>query len=1562
MICIFNIFHSLIFITPTVKNFINMKTKITFLLLQIAVFCLLKTSSASNWKGDLGSNKGFIENKGQFTKTMINGKQQEVLFAYDGGSEDYYFTKSGVVLNFTQKEKNKKTDEEKVRRIERKKQGFKTKKEWTDFEKEGNKVILTQDELACIWIGANNDVQVIPELKNTFYHSYQIKIEHQKTKNINHLSSYKKLTYKNIYNNIDLVYEFHHAGGLKYSLILHPGANLSDIQLQYSKDIFIQANGKIFTPTVFGNVIDHEPITFYTNNQSKTIQSSYHVKNNIIGFQLGNYDNTKSITIDPWTQSPSFNTNWDCVWECERDALGNAYIIGGVMPLQLLKYNAAGTLQWTYNTPYDTTAWMGTFATDLAGNSYITNGTYAAIQKVDNAANVVWDNPNPGGLFSSTELWTIAFNCDQTKLIVGGTGGFLPPVPYIYDIDMSSGNVTASVQTNNSNGLFDIEEVRSITACGNGKYYFMTHDSIGYIHQSLNSCLSGGFPFHTNSTYGLGYKCENWRYDNSGIAAIKYYNGFIYTHRGNQLDKRDFNTAAILASVAIPGGAFNNVFLGGNQMGCAGIDIDDCGNVYVGSTNGVYKFDQNLAPISNFSTSFNVYDVAVSINGDVIACGSTGNANSNSRTGSVQSFAASACVPQASICCDATVCNVPALCTTDAPFQLVPTTAGGVWSGTGVNASGLFDPSIAGVGTFSITYSLACGTETVNIIVNNCTALSVCEELNGTYTVTGGTGPYTWSEFHPAASTPITTQAECTSCGYTWFFGTCLNGIVPVTDCNSPAQWVVYATGANAPAPTIFPAQVEDNAGTIFTINAPGTVPPCASCPTLTTNTSNLTDATCNGGTGSASLSTSGGAGPYSYLWMPGNLTGATQNNLSPGNYTVTITDNNGCTGTITVTINQPAILQTNNFGAIPSTCGAANGAAFANATGGTSPYSYTWSNSTGNLQITGSSNIADTLNNIAAGDYYILIQDANNCTFADTISISTTASPLATLDLSNDASCGVNNGGLIVSASGGTGPYTFQWFGTAGNLQTNNNIVAIDSLTALAAGAYLIVITDNNGCVDSLNASVNNLNAATLSLVSQNNILCFGDTTGNAIVSANGGVGPYTFVWTNNSIVVQTSNAVNSTDTLSNAAPGQYLVEVTDNSGCVSNFIVDITGPNAALNITSVLINNASCGNSDGSASILVNGGTIGTGYLFNWAPNVGNSANVNNLAVGTYIITVTDANACTVDTTISITNTNGPNVSVSSFSNATCFGLDNGNATIIASGGTGTISIQWNGGLGNSSTINNLAAGVYTVIATDSLGCSGSANVTISQPPLIVANITTTNAFCTSSTGSAQVTASGGTGSLSYLWDNLSTTNSASGLPPGNTNVTITDSLGCVQIFSAVIGSIGNFTVDAGLNASIDLGNSIELIGTGPLGAEYTWSPAEFLSCSTCVTTIATPDVTTLFVLTVNNNGCVATDTVLIEVIEKCGDIFVPSGFSPNGDGVNDILIARGNCIVEIDFKVYDRWGELIFETKDKNIGWDGTFKGQPALSGVYVYYINAIVKGDTINVQGNTTLFRE
>mgnify|MGYP000659332795 CR=1 FL=1 len=185
----------------------------------------------------------------------------------------------------------------------------------------------------------------------------------------------------------------------------------------YDNHVSLNSNGEIRIDTRFGEIVEHAPLSFYHQNNSSIIKSSFIKSKNKVSFQLENYDNSKTIVIDPWTQTPAFTSNWDCVWECEKDGAGNVYAIGGVMPVQLLKYNAAGTLQWTYNTPYDTTSWIGTFAVDNIGNSYVTNGTTPGIIKVNTSGALQWTVG--GGALA--EYWNIAFNCDQTKLIVGGT-------------------------------------------------------------------------------------------------------------------------------------------------------------------------------------------------------------------------------------------------------------------------------------------------------------------------------------------------------------------------------------------------------------------------------------------------------------------------------------------------------------------------------------------------------------------------------------------------------------------------------------------------------------------------------------------------------------------------------------------------------------------------------------------------------------------------------------------------------------------------------------------------------------------------------------------------------------------------------------------------------------------------------------------------------------------------------------------------------------------------------------------------------------------------------------
>jgi hypothetical protein len=891
-----------------------------------AISAKAQNSALAKWTAKYEKQKAFIENKGQF---QIIGSEEEVAFAMDHGGTKIYFTKKGLVysfLNVWQKQTNKEEREQ------QKLKGFASAEEFKKFEDEGRKVEHSTDVIPMLWEGANPNVQVVAEGESPDYHSYSY-TRNGENKSVSNVRAFKKITYKNLYPNIDVEYTFHPESGIKYAIILHPGADASKVKMAYSKNLSI-VEKSLHIPTKFGDIIDHAPLTFYGNNKNAIISSRFTKKGNTVSFTLGKYDNTQTVIIDPWTQTPNFATNWDCVWECEKDGAGNVYIIGGVMPLQLIKYSPTGVLQWTYNTPYDTTAWMGTFATDNVGNSYVTQGSVAEIIKVNTSGVQVWNNTNPGGIFTSTEFWNISFNCDQSKLVIGGTGGFLPPLPYIYDVDVNSGNITASVQVTGGQ-LFPTQEVRSIAACGNGKFAYLTHDSIGYISQNFSLCPSGtSAAFHATNSYGLGYKCENYRYDNSGIMAIRYFNGFLYTHKGNQVHKRDFATGAIIATAAIAGGGFAT-----SQVQNSGMDIDASGNVYVGSGNAIVKYDANLNVLSSVATTYRVYDVHVTSAGEVVACGSTGNSGTATRTGTVQVVNMTAAAPLALTCCDATVCNPGVLCQNATPVTLVVATPGGTFSGPGVNpTTGVFTPATAGVGTHTITYTLACGNESITIVVSPCVALSVCQETNGSLTVSNGVNPYDWEFFTPASSTPITNSAQCTACSGSWtpFVNICLVGGLPATNCNTPAFWTSFSSAANSGTlPASFsaqPIQVTDNAGSVITITTLSGIPACSTtaCPTITVTNPAKTNVLCFGqSTGTATASATGSTTAYTYNWMPGSLTGASQTGLAAGTYTVTATDGNNCTGTTTIIITQPAsAVAVSISSSTPASCGSSNGAA----------------------------------------------------------------------------------------------------------------------------------------------------------------------------------------------------------------------------------------------------------------------------------------------------------------------------------------------------------------------------------------------------------------------------------------------------------------------------------------------------------------------------------------------------------------------------------------------------------------------------------------------------------
>lgn len=778
-------------------NSVMKSSVLRFLLFaSITFLSFLSLAQSTGWSAKADRIKCFIENRGQFN---LPNTSEKVLYVCDKGHTRICLTNKGVSYNFVKIIHNNESED---------------KEEY--LERDKNKRDHLVDVVKFTWEGADTNAIAIAEKTVPSYFSYTFKNAEGRDTNQNYIPGYEKITYKNLYPGIDVEYIFHPVEGIKYSLILNPGANPNVIKMKYeANDRINLVRGEVKIRTIFGNMIDHAPVTFYKEDSLNVIPSGFVKTGNTISFYLDSYDNTKKVIIDPWVVSPNYVSNWDCVWECDKDGAGNVYTIGGVNPMVLTKYNSAGTLQWTYNTPYDTSAWLGTLATDNVGNSYVTNGTYQAIIKVNNAGGLVFSNGSPGGAGLLTEFWSIAFNCDQTKLVVGGTGGTgLTPTPYVYDISTTTGAVLASKKVAGGGGLLNSQEVRAITPCGNSKYFWLSHDTIGWLHQNFAFCPTGSSTYKRGNSYSLSYKCENWRYDNSGICAIKANTNFVYTHKGSTIDKRDLNTAAILSSAAVPGGAF-----GSSQVRNSGIDIDVCGNVYAGSANQVIKYDANLNVLATYTTSFFVYDVHVSTGGDIIACGASGTSASNPRTGYIQSIAAGACGILALTCCDASICGPTYICLPSGTVALTANTPGGTWSGTGVNASGIFNPTTAGVGTHVITYSLACGVGTTTITVApSCTGVQLCLEANGSLSASNGVGPYLWEQYHPASSTPITNSAQCVACGRTWFFGSCLGG----TTCPVPAYWSTMSSTANSGTLSgVFPIRVTDQGtGITYTVNS----------------------------------------------------------------------------------------------------------------------------------------------------------------------------------------------------------------------------------------------------------------------------------------------------------------------------------------------------------------------------------------------------------------------------------------------------------------------------------------------------------------------------------------------------------------------------------------------------------------------------------------------------------------------------------------------------------------------------------------------------------------------
>ncbi len=534
------------------------------------------------------------------------------------------------------------------------------------------------------------------------------------------------------------------------------------------------------------------------------------------------------------------------------------------------------------------------------------------------------------------------------------------------------------------------------------------------------------------------------------------------------------------------------------------------------------------------------------------------------------------------------------------------------------------------------------------------------------------------------------------------------------------------------------------------------------------------TNITCNGmnnGSMTAGM-TIGGAAPLNYSWntVPTQTT-STATNLAPGTYTCTITDFYGCIAKASGTISQPPVL-----GAIMNSqnvkCfGTSTGTVSAAGTGGTPGTGYTY------LWPALSSTLA-TVNNVpvpASGTTYTcIITDANGCSITQSISISQPNAITLTSTVTT-ANCNQANGSATVTAAGGTPAYSYTW--------STSPVITNSIVSGQLAGTYSITVQDANGCIEYLSATIPNAAGPTVTVTAHTDVNCFGGNDGSATVSASGGVGTYTYSWSNGA---NTPTATNLTATL-------YTVSVTDGAGCVASTSVSIIEP-PALTVTVTPSNPKCFGASNGSGLAAAQGGT--PNYSYAWTPPAGNNATTNPIPAGNYVLQVTDGHSCTVTATLTLTDPPAMSASITS-TNVTCFGACNGIAVGSASNTVGVVNYYWTGMPSPvaTQTASGLCAGSYTLLATDQNSCTANAVINITQPTQLTANITSSGSVTCNggSDGFAVVAPGGATPAYSYSWTGplgpVAGGTNANNLPAGNYVVTVTDQNTCTATASVTI-----------------------------------------------------------------------------------------------------------------------------------------------------------------------------
>jgi gliding motility-associated-like protein len=635
----------------------------------------------------------------------------------------------------------------------------------------------------------------------------------------------------------------------------------------------------------------------------------------------------------------------------------------------------------------------------------------------------------------------------------------------------------------------------------------------------------------------------------------------------------------------------------------------------------------------------------------------------------------------------------------------------------------------------------------------------------------------------------------------------------------------------------------------------------------------------CNGGNnGSLGVNPTGGFGPFNYSWSTGQNT---QNaiGLTAGTYTVTVTDNI-CTTTGQFTLNQPTALSA-TITKTDANCGLNNGTATVTVSGGTMPYQYVnWptisatnvatglgagtyipdfkdangcssllqysttiaqlpcgitssvtktdvscfngTNGTATLTVTGATGTPNitwspggqtgsTVTNLAAGTYTYSFSDNNPAhSFTGQVTITQPSAPMVAQLSTTPVKCaGTNSGQALASViSGGTPNYSYTWSNGSANNPVANN---------LPSGNITVTITDNVGCTATASGNVSGAASLAVSITTTMDS-CFNAGKGKAIATVTGGTPPFNYAW---------SNFV-STDSNLNLRSGNYSLTVTDFNNCSVTANANIT-TNPVLTYTYTKQNINCFGQSTGNFNVNITGGV--QPYNIAWTPNSLAGTNPTNLAAGIYYFTVTDAYQCRVTGGDTIFQPDSALTAITSHTDVTCNGLNDGTITVTTSGGTPPYSFLGNQLPAGTVTIPNLAPNTYAGNIIDDKGCTFAVAETVAQPtPLSVTESHLDVACFGAATGSITLNISGGNSPYTVDWGGGVTSQNRSNIPAGNYNAVITDFNGCQATISVTIVEPSPLTIaetHTNVNCNAQNTGSIDVTTTGGVGnISYLWS----------------------------------------------------------------------------------------------------------------------------------------